>query len=67
MEPAPFSIDSVSSPSAPRLIARPLGWQSDSGKDEEIEPRTFTIDEARALVQSGEIVDLKTLAGLSLI
>ena len=35
--------------------------------DEEIEPRTFTIDEARALVQSGEIVDLKTLAGLSLI
>jgi ADP-ribose pyrophosphatase len=35
--------------------------------DEEIEPRTFTIDEARALVQAGEIVDLKTLAGLSLI
>lgn len=35
--------------------------------DEEIEPRTFTIDEARALVQSGEIVDLKTLAGLSLL
>ncbi len=36
-------------------------------EDEEIEPRTFTIDEARALVQSGEIVDLKTLAGLSLL
>lgn len=35
--------------------------------DEEIEPRTFTIDEARALVASGEIVDLKTLAGLSLL
>jgi ADP-ribose pyrophosphatase len=35
--------------------------------DEEIEPRTFTIDEARALIQSGEIVDLKTLAGLSLL
>jgi ADP-ribose pyrophosphatase len=35
--------------------------------DEEIEPRTFTLDEARALVQSGEIVDLKTLAGLSLL
>ena len=35
--------------------------------DEEIEPRTFTIDDARALVQSGEIVDLKTLAGLSLL
>ena len=35
--------------------------------DEEIEPRTFTIDEARALVASGEIVDLKTLAGLTLL
>ena len=35
--------------------------------DEEIEPRTFTMDEARALVKSGEIVDLKTLAGLSLV
>ena len=36
-------------------------------EDEEIEPRTFTLDEARALVSSGEIVDLKTLAGLTLI
>jgi hypothetical protein len=35
--------------------------------DEEIEPRTFTLAEARALVQSGEIVDLKTIAGLTLI
>jgi ADP-ribose pyrophosphatase len=35
--------------------------------DEEIEPRTFTLSEARALVESGEIVDLKTLAGLTLI
>jgi ADP-ribose pyrophosphatase len=35
--------------------------------DEEIEPKIFTIDEARALVRSGEIVDLKTLAGLSLL
>ena len=36
-------------------------------EDEEIEPRTFTLQEARALIASGEIVDLKTLAGLSLI
>ena len=36
-------------------------------EDEEIEPRTFTLDEARELVRSGEIVDLKTLAGLTLI
>jgi ADP-ribose pyrophosphatase len=35
--------------------------------DEEIEPKIFTIDEARGLVRSGEIVDLKTLAGLSLL
>jgi ADP-ribose pyrophosphatase len=35
--------------------------------DEEIEPRTFTIDEARALLRSGDIIDLKTLGGLSLI
>jgi len=35
--------------------------------DEDIEPRTFTLEEARALVSSGEIVDLKTLAGLSLV
>jgi hypothetical protein len=36
-------------------------------EDEEIEPRTFTMHEARELVSSGEVVDLKTLAGLSLI
>ena len=35
--------------------------------DEEIEPKTFTLDEARALVTAGEIVDLKTLAGLTLV
>ncbi|MDP3717841.1 MAG: NUDIX hydrolase [Acidobacteriota bacterium] len=36
-------------------------------EDEEIEPRTFTVAEARAMVTSGEIVDLKTLAGLALL
>ena len=36
-------------------------------EDEEIEPRTFTMAEARALVTSGDIVDLKTLAGLTLV
>ena len=36
-------------------------------EDEEIEPRTFTLAEARGLVASGEIVDLKTLAGLNLV
>jgi len=48
---------------------RPPAADSTAKKDddEEIEPRTFTLDEARALVASGEIVDLKTLAGLSLL
>ncbi len=36
-------------------------------EDEEIEPRTFTVAEARAMVASGEIVDLKTMAGLTLL
>jgi ADP-ribose pyrophosphatase len=47
-------------PPAPDSTAR-------KDEDEEIEPRTFTLDEARTLVESGEIVDLKTLAGLTLI
>jgi ADP-ribose pyrophosphatase len=36
-------------------------------EDEEIEPKTFTLAEARALVAAGDIVDLKTLAGLTLL
>ena len=36
-------------------------------EDEDIEPRTFSLAEARALIASGEIVDLKTLAGLTLL
>jgi ADP-ribose pyrophosphatase len=35
--------------------------------DEELEPRTFTLEEARDLVARGEIVDLKTVAGLGLL
>lgn len=48
---------------------RPPGPDSTARKDEdeEIEPRTFTVTEARALIASGEVVDLKTLAGLTLI
>lgn len=36
-------------------------------EDEQIEPRAFTVAAARAMVASGEIVDLKTMAGLTLI
>ena len=35
--------------------------------DEELEPRTFALSEARELVASGEIIDLKTVAGLTLL
>jgi ADP-ribose pyrophosphatase len=35
--------------------------------DEVLEPRTFDVDEARRLMQEGEIVDLKTAIGLMLI
>jgi ADP-ribose pyrophosphatase len=35
--------------------------------DEDLEPRTFSLLEARALVESGEIVDLKTVAGLTMV
>jgi ADP-ribose pyrophosphatase len=47
-------------PPAPDSTAR-------KDEDEEIEPRTFTVAEARALVATGEIVDLKTVAGLTLV
>jgi ADP-ribose pyrophosphatase len=35
-------------------------------EDEDLEPRTFTLEEARRLVRDGEIIDLKTAAGLTL-
>jgi ADP-ribose pyrophosphatase len=36
-------------------------------EDEDIEPRTFTIADAREMVRRGEITDMKTVAGLQLI
>jgi ADP-ribose pyrophosphatase len=36
-------------------------------EDEDLEPRTFSLEEARRLVVEGEIVDLKTAVGLTLI
>jgi ADP-ribose pyrophosphatase len=36
-------------------------------EDEDIEPRTFTIAEAREMVRRGEIVDMKTIVGLGLL
>ena len=36
-------------------------------EDEDIEPRTFTLPEAREMVRRGEITDMKTVVGLGLI
>jgi 8-oxo-dGTP pyrophosphatase MutT (NUDIX family) len=36
-------------------------------EDEDIEPRTFPLAEAREMIRRGEIVDMKTVAGLTLI
>jgi ADP-ribose pyrophosphatase len=36
-------------------------------EDEEIEPRTFTFSDAREMVRSGEISDMKTVVGLTMI
>jgi ADP-ribose pyrophosphatase len=36
-------------------------------EDEDIEPRTFALADAREMVRRGEIVDMKTIVGLSLI
>ena len=36
-------------------------------EDEDIEPRTFTIPEAREMIRRGEIVDMKTIVGLGLL
>jgi ADP-ribose pyrophosphatase len=48
---------------------QPPGPDSRAHKDEneDLEPRTFAVEEARQLVASGEIVDLKTAVGLTLI
>lgn len=47
-------------PPAPDSTAR----QDD---DEVIEPQTFALDDVRAMIRSGEIVDMKTVAGLALL
>jgi ADP-ribose pyrophosphatase len=36
-------------------------------EDEQIEPRTFTLDEIRAMLGTGDIADMKTAVGLGLV
>jgi 8-oxo-dGTP pyrophosphatase MutT (NUDIX family) len=41
--------------------------QADQDPDEDIEVRTFTVPEVREMVRSGEIVDMKSVAGIALL
>jgi ADP-ribose pyrophosphatase len=52
-----YRLDGLVEPAAP----------AQGDEDEQIEPRTFTLAEARAMVDRGEIVDMKTVAGLGLV
>ena len=45
----------------------PDGPQAHADEDEDIRVRVFTLDEARAMVRRGEILDLKTAWGLTLV
>jgi ADP-ribose pyrophosphatase len=41
--------------------------EAEQDEDEDIEKGTFTVDQIRSMIASGEIVDLKTVAGLAFI
>jgi ADP-ribose pyrophosphatase len=45
----------------------PHGPQAEKDEDEDIRAHVFPIDEARAMVRRGEIIDLKTAWGLTLV
>lgn len=51
------------------LDLRPRSADSTARRDddEDIEPRTFTLEAVRAMIAAGEIVDLKTVAGLTFV
>jgi ADP-ribose pyrophosphatase len=41
--------------------------QAQPDEDEDIEPQPFSVDKLRAMIATGEIIDLKTVAGLALL
>ena len=41
--------------------------KAEQDEDEDIEKGTFTLEQIRSMIRSGEIIDLKTVAGLSLL
>ena len=40
--------------------------EAHADEDEDIEPKAFPLDDLRRMIESGEIIDLKTVAGVSL-
>jgi ADP-ribose pyrophosphatase len=43
------------------------GEEAHADEDEDIEPKAFALDDVRRLIRLGEIVDLKTVAGIALL
>lgn len=46
---------------------QPPSGHAHQDEDEQIEPRVFSLTEARALIESGQVRDMKTVFGLTLI
>ncbi len=49
------------------LTPPPPGSTARPDDDEVIEPRTFALDDVRRMIATGEIVDMKTVAGVALL
>jgi ADP-ribose diphosphatase len=47
--------------------AGPDDEKAEQDEDEDIEKQAFTIEQIRAMIRSGDIIDMKTVAGLSLL
>jgi ADP-ribose pyrophosphatase len=43
------------------------GEQAEQDEDEDIEKQTFSVEQIRSMVRRGEIIDMKTVAGLALL
>lgn len=52
-----FRVSGLTDPTEPAAV----------DEDEDIEPRTFTLREARDMVRRGEITDMKTVVGLTML
>ena len=43
------------------------GETAEQDEDEDIEKQSFTVEQIRSMIRSGEIIDMKTVAGLALL